>query len=225
MDQPTFDRQLAACIDHTLLKPEAQEHDIRRLCAEARQYGFASVCVNPSWVRLCSELLDGAPSRVCTVIGFPLGSNTSDTKVFETLRAAVDGAREFDMVIDIGRLRQGDTEAVRLDIAAVAEAVTSVGQDALLKVILETCLLEEAQIRHACDLCVDAGAHFVKTSTGFSSGGATVEAVRLMRATVGPATGVKASGGIRDTETARAMLAAGANRIGASASIAIVSSR
>lgn len=225
MEPPTFDRQLAACIDHTLLKPEAQEQDIRRLCAEARQYGFASVCVNPSWVRTCADLLEGASSKVCTVIGFPLGSNTSDTKVFEAMRAAVDGAREFDMVIDIGRLRQGDAMAVRSDIAAVAKAVSSVGPDALLKVILEICLLDTNQIRLACELCVDAGAHYVKTSTGFSSGGATVEAVRLMRQVVGSGIGVKASGGIRDTDSARAMLEAGANRIGASASIAIVSSR
>ena len=225
MEASAFDRQLAAHIDHTLLRPDARESDIRHLCEESLEYGFASVCVNPSWVRLCAGLLEGSSPKVCTVIGFPLGSNRTDTKVFETLRAAEDGAMEFDMVLDVGRLLQDDTRAVREDIEAVARAVSSVGEEALLKVILETCLLDERRIALASRLCVEAGARFVKTSTGFSTGGATVEAVRLMRATVGPGIGVKASGGIRDTERARAMIAAGANRIGASASIAIVSSR
>lgn len=225
MDQPAFDRPLAACIDHTLLRPDARESDIRRLCQEARDYHFASVCVNPTWVPLCATLLADASPKVCTVVGFPLGGNRSETKVFETMRAAEDGAREFDMVLEIGRLLQGDADAVREDIEAVARAVAAVGGDAVLKVILETCLLDEALIRLASRICVDAGAHFVKTSTGFSSGGATIEAVRWMRETVGSSAGVKASGGIRDAERARAMLDAGANRIGASASIAIVSSR
>lgn len=225
MEAHAFDRQLAALIDHTLLRPDARESDIQQLCREAKEYGFASVCVNPSWVRLCAELLAGFSSKVCTVIGFPLGSNRTDTKVFETLRAAEDGAMEFDMVLDVGRLLQDDTDAVREDVEAVARAVSSIGEDAVLKVILETCLLDERRIALASRLCVEAGARFVKTSTGFSTGGATVEAVRLMRLTVGSGIGVKASGGIRDAERARAMIAAGANRIGASASIAIVSSR
>lgn len=225
MLETSFDRQLAAMIDHTLLKPDAQEKDVRQLCDEAREYGFASVCVNPSWVRLCADLLEDASPRVCTVVGFPLGSSRTGTKVRETELAVADGAQEFDMVLDVGRLKQGNTAAVRRDVEAVREAVKTADSDFVLKVILETCLLEDEEIVTACRLCMDAGADYVKTSTGFSSGGATVEAVSLMRSTVGLTAGVKASGGIRDRERARAMIEAGASRIGASASIAIVRSR
>lgn len=209
---------LAALIDHTLLKPDATEKDVRKLCEEAKQYGFASVCVNPSWVPLCAELLAGTPVKVCTVIGFPLGATTPTAKAIETRDAIANGANEIDMVINVGALKSGNDELVRQDIEGVVQAAHG---KAMVKVILETALLSREEKIKACLLAKMAGADFVKTSTGFSSGGATVEDIALMRATVGPEMGVKASGGIRDRATAEAMVAAGATRIGASASVAI----
>jgi deoxyribose-phosphate aldolase len=209
---------MAALIDHTLLKADATESDIRKLCAEARQHVFASVCVNPAWVGLAAKLLDGSPVKVCTVIGFPLGATTATAKAVETRDAIANGAREIDMVINVGALKSGDDDRVRRDIAAVVEAARGT---AIVKVILETALLSREEKVKACLLAKMAGADFVKTSTGFSTGGATVEDIALMRQTVGPDMGVKASGGIRDRATADAMVAAGATRIGASASVAI----
>jgi deoxyribose-phosphate aldolase len=222
MSTALFDRELAAKIDHTLLKPDAGERQVLRICDEARRYGFASVCVNPAWVRLSANVLKDSGSRVCTVIGFPLGSNRTEIKIRETELAAADGAEEFDMVLHIGRLKQGDFAYVAHDIQAVVAAANASRDSALVKVILETCLLERAEIVEACRIALDAGADFVKTSTGFSSGGAETDIVRLMRATVGETIGVKASGGIRNRESALSMIEAGANRIGASASIEIV---
>jgi deoxyribose-phosphate aldolase len=211
-------RQIASMIDHTLLKPEATKEQIHKLCEEAKEHGFASVCVNPFWVREAAKLLAGTGVKVCTVVGFPLGATTKETKAFETKDAIAGGAEEIDMVLNIGALKSGDYETVRDDIRAVVEAAGG----AVVKVILETGLLTEEEIVKASDLSKEAGAHFVKTSTGFGKGGATVEAVRLMRQTVGESMGVKASGGVRDLETALKMVEAGANRIGASASVAIV---
>jgi deoxyribose-phosphate aldolase len=211
-------RQIASMIDHTLLKPEATKEQIHKLCEEAKEHGFASVCVNPFWVREAAKLLAGTGVKVCTVVGFPLGATTKETKAFETKDAIAGGAEEIDMVLNIGALKSGDYETVRDDIRAVVEAAGG----AVVKVILETGLLTEEEIVKASELSKEAGAHFVKTSTGFGKGGATVEAVRLMRQTVGESMGVKASGGVRDLETALKMVEAGANRIGASASVAIV---
>lgn len=222
MSTADFDRELAAKIDHTLLKPEAGEREVLRICDEARHYGFASVCVNPAWVRLCSNVLKDSGSRVCTVIGFPLGSNRTEVKIRETELAAADGAQEFDMVLHIGRLKEGDLAYVAHDIRSVVAAATASCESALVKVILETCLLDRSEIADACRIALEAGADFVKTSTGFSSGGAETEIVRFMRDAVGESAGVKASGGIRSREAALAMIEAGANRIGASASIEIV---
>ncbi|MDY0002964.1 MAG: deoxyribose-phosphate aldolase [Polyangia bacterium] len=205
-------------IDHTLLKADATEAEIRKLCAEAREHGFASVCVNPGWVGLSAELLAGSPVKVCTVIGFPLGATTPTAKAVETRDAIANGATEVDMVINVGALKSGNDDLVRRDIAAVVESAR--GQ-AITKVILETALLSREEKVKACLLAKMAGADFVKTSTGFSTGGATVEDIALMRETVGPEMGVKASGGIRSAEDAQAMIAAGATRIGASASVAI----
>lgn len=211
---------IARLIDHTLLKPEATREDIRRLCREARQYGFASVCVNPCWVALAASELAGSSVKVCTVVGFPLGANTTETKVAETEGAVRAGAREIDMVINIGALRSGEHEAVKADIQAVVEASHRAG--ALVKTILETALLDDNQKAIACALAKLAGAHFVKTSTGFGPGGATVHDVALMRLVVGPKMGVKAAGGIRSFEDLEKMVQAGATRIGASASVKIV---
>ncbi|QHN49908.1 deoxyribose-phosphate aldolase [Geobacillus stearothermophilus] len=211
---------IANMIDHTLLKPEATEEQIVQLCAEAKQYGFASVCVNPSWVKTAARELSGTDVRVCTVIGFPLGATTPETKAFETKNAIENGAREVDMVINIGALKSGANDWVERDIRAVVEA--SAGK-ALVKVIIETALLTDDEKVRACQLAVKAGADYVKTSTGFSGGGATVEDVALMRKTVGDNVGVKASGGVRDRKTAEAMIAAGATRIGTSSGVAIVS--
>ena len=211
---------IAALIDHTLLKPEATREDIRRLCAEARRYGFASVCINPYWVSLAAAELKGSPVKVCTVVGFPLGANLTAVKVAEAEAALRDGAQELDMVINIGALRSGDQEAVLADIRAVAEAAHRGG--AILKTILETALLDDNQKVIACTLARLAGADFVKTSTGFGPSGATAEDVALMRLTVGERLGVKAAGGIRSLEDLRKMVAAGATRIGASASVKIV---
>lgn len=217
---PTQLGRLATYLDHTLLKPDATVAEIDTLCGEALEHGFASVCVNGSWVRRCSEILAGSPVLVCTVVGFPLGAMVPEVKAYEARRAIEDGACEVDMVLAVGALRSGDDTFVRRDIAGVVEVSHRLG--ARVKVILETCLLTDAEIARACELAKAAGADFVKTSTGFSKGGATVDHVALMRRVVGPVIGVKASGGVRDQEGAQAMIAAGATRIGASASIAIV---
>jgi len=209
----------ASLIDHTLLKPEASESDIRRLCEEAAQFGFASVCVNPAWVKRAAEFLEGTGVPVCTVIGFPLGATLPDVKAYEARRAIFNGAREVDMVINIGALKSGDDCAVEDDIKAVVEAAHENG--ILTKVIIETALLTDDEKVRACLASKNAGADFVKTSTGFSKGGATVHDVSLMRRTVGSALGVKASGGVKGIEDARAMFEAGATRIGASVGVKI----
>jgi deoxyribose-phosphate aldolase len=212
--------RIAALIDHTLLKPEATEADIRRICGEAREYGFASVCVNPYWVPVVAKELAGSSVKVCSVVGFPLGASAIEIKVAETSAAIRAGAREIDMVINIGELRGGNLEAVGHDIRAVVENAHEGG--AIVKVILETALLDDEQKIVACRISKDAAAEFVKTSTGFGPHGATVEDVALMRKTVGPDMGVKASGGIRTLEDLRKMVAAGATRIGTSAGVKIV---
>lgn len=211
-------KNIASMIDHTLLKPEGTRAQIEKLCKEALQYSFASVCVNPTNVIQASEILKGSSVKVCTVIGFPLGANTSEVKAFETENAIANGAEEVDMVINIGRLKDKDYEYVKNDIAAVVNAAKG---KAITKVIIETCLLTEEEKVKVCELAKEAGADFVKTSTGFSTGGATPEDIALMRKTVGPEMGVKASGGVRSSEDAEAVIKAGATRIGASASIAI----
>lgn len=207
-----------SAIDHTLLKPEATADDIRRLCAEAREHRFFSVCVNSSWVALAAAELAGSGVAVAAVTGFPLGAMLTEAKAFETARAVEAGASEIDTVLHVGRLRQGDADYVLHDLREVVRAAGT----ARVKVIFETCLLDDAQKRLACRLSVDAGAAFVKTSTGFSTGGATLDDVRLMKETVGSRCEVKASGGIRDLAAARAMLDAGATRLGTSNGIAIV---
>ena len=211
---------LAGIIDHTILKPESTAAEVRRVCAEARKYRFASVCVNPCWVALVASELRGTPVKVCTVVGFPLGANTTETKMAETVAAIRVGAQEIDMVMNVGALRSADEIAVQNDIRGVVEVAHRGG--ALLKVILETALLTDDQKIAACRIAKQAGADFVKTSTGFGPGGATTADIRLMRDTVGPAMGVKASGGIRTLEDLRSMVAAGASRVGASASVSIV---
>lgn len=212
--------ELAPMIDHTLLKPDAQAAQIEQLCAEARQYGFASVCVNPTHVRVCAELLKGAAAKVCTVIGFPLGASASIVKSYETEIAIEDGADEIDMVINIGALKDGNHELVLDDITGVVE--TAHAHDKLVKVIIETVLLTDAEKEKACLLAKEANADFVKTSTGFAGGGATVEDIALMRRVVGAEMGVKASGGVRSYEDALALVAAGATRLGASAGVKIM---
>ncbi|MGE7781343.1 deoxyribose-phosphate aldolase [Peribacillus sp. NPDC097264] len=209
----------AKLIDHTLLKADATEKEIVRLAEEAKEYGFASVCVNPQWVSLAAKELEGSDVKVCTVIGFPLGASTTAVKVFETQDAISNGAEEVDMVINIGLLKAGNDDAVEADMKAVANAAHG---KALLKVIIETCLLTEEEKVRACQLVVNAGADYVKTSTGFSTGGATVEDVMLMRKVVGPNLGVKASGGIRDKNDLEKMAKAGATRIGASSGVKIM---
>ncbi len=211
---------IAMRIDHTLLRPEATPAQINKLCEEAAHYRFASVCVNPSFVSRCMRLLSETPVVVGTVIGFPLGASTTRTKVFEAAQATADGARELDMVMAIGQLKAGDLHAVAEDMHAVVQTGHAAG--ALVKVIIETTLLNDAEKVAACLLAARAGADFVKTSTGFLGGGATVADIELMRRTVGPEMGVKASGGIRSLGEAEAMLAAGASRIGTSAGVAIV---
>lgn len=210
---------IAKLIDHTALKPETTRDDILELCKEASTHHFASVCVNPYWVKIASQELKNSDVAVCTVIGFPLGASATETKVYETKQAIDDGATEVDMVINIGAIKSNDFVSVEKDITAVVQ--TAKGR-ALVKVILETCLLNNNEIVKSCEAAVRAGVDFVKTSTGFSTGGATVEDVELMRKTVGPDLGVKASGGIRDKETVEKMIAAGATRIGASAGVSIV---
>ena len=211
---------IARLIDHTLLKAEATPGQIEQLCAEAREHGFASVCVNPSYVALAARLLAGSATLVCTVIGFPLGATTTDVKVFEAQQALGLGAREVDMVIQIGRLKGGDHDYVRADIRAVVDAAH--GGGAICKVIIETALLTEDEKIAASQLAAQAGADFVKTSTGFSTGGATVADVALMRRTVGDVIGVKAAGGVRSLADAHAMIAAGATRLGTSAGVQLV---
>lgn len=219
--QGEIDINIARMIDHTLLKPEATPKDIEKLCEEAIQYQFASVCVNPCYVRLASEILKGRKIKVCTVIGFPLGANRTETKVFETEKAIEDGAQEVDMVMNIGMLKGGYYDYVEQDIRAVVNVAHK--RDVLVKVILETALLTDEEKVKACLLAKRANADFVKTSTGFSKGGATSGDVALMRRVVGSAMGVKASGGIRSYEEALQMIKSGADRIGASASVKIVS--
>ncbi|MEW9667349.1 deoxyribose-phosphate aldolase [Ammoniphilus sp. 3BR4] len=215
-------KRLNQYIDHTLLKPEATREQIEQLCQEAREHEFAAVCVNPIWVSLCSQRLAGTGVQVATVVGFPLGANATEVKAFETRQAVAQGATEIDMVLNIGALKSQDLEWVKRDVAAVVEAAKD---KAIVKVILETGLLTEEEIVQASKLSVEAGAHFVKTSTGVGPGGATVPHIQLMRRTVGPDIGVKASGGVRDYETALAMVEAGATRIGASAGISIVTGK
>ncbi len=209
----------ASLIDHTLLKPEASESDIKKLCEEAAQFGFASVCVNPGWVKKAAEFLKGTGIPVCTVIGFPLGATLPDVKAYEARRSIFNGAREVDMVINIGALKSGDDCLVEDDIRAVVEAAHE--NHILCKVIIETALLTDEEKVRACLAAKNAGADFVKTSTGFAKGGATANDVALMRHTVGSALGVKASGGVKGIEDARAMFEAGATRIGASVGVKI----
>ncbi|MDT8862908.1 deoxyribose-phosphate aldolase [Alkalihalobacillus sp. MEB130] len=213
-------QSIANLIDHTALKPDTTKEQILTLCKEAKEYQFASVCVNPTWVSLAAELLQGEQQvKVCTVIGFPLGASTPEVKAFETTNAIENGATEVDMVINIAALKEGNDELVEKDIRAVVQAAKG---KALTKVIIETSLLTDEEKVRACQLAVRAGTDFVKTSTGFSTGGATVEDIALMRKTVGPTIGVKASGGVRDLAGAVAMVEAGATRIGASAGVSIV---
>ncbi|MCZ2112297.1 MAG: deoxyribose-phosphate aldolase [Anaerolineae bacterium] len=214
------DVNIARLIDHTLLKADASQDQIAQLCYEARTHHFASVCINPTNVRLCAQLLKGSDVKVCTVVGFPLGATSTPAKAYETQQAIRDGATEIDMVINVGALKSRDYKAVYEDIAAVV-SVTHAAND-LVKVIIETALLTDEEKVIACQLSKAAGADFVKTSTGFGPGGATVDDVALMRRVVGPSLGVKASGGVRNYADAQAMVAAGATRIGASAGVAIV---
>lgn len=213
-------RGIAAKIDHTLLKPEATPDQIAQLCYEARKHGFASVCVNPTHVRLCAQLLRGSPVKVCTVIGFPLGATPPEVKAFETQQAIDDGANEIDMVINIGAVKAKDYEAAARDVCAVVRAAHAKG--AIVKVIIEAALLTDEEKIAACLISKEAGADFVKTSTGFGPGGATAADVALMRKVVGPGIGVKAAGGIRNLADAQKMIEAGATRIGASAGVKIV---
>lgn len=205
-------------IDHTILKPETTQEQVEKILSEAKEYDFASVCVNPTWVSLAAESLKDSDVKVCTVIGFPLGANTSAVKAFETKDAIANGADEIDMVINVGALKSGNDALVLDDIKAVVDA----SGDKLVKVIIETCLLTDDEKVRACQLSKEAGADYVKTSTGFSTGGATVADVALMRKTVGPDMGVKASGGARSYEDAIAFIEAGASRIGASSGVAIM---
>lgn len=218
---PEARRRMAAMIDHTLLRPEATEHDVERLCREAMTYGFAAVCINPSLLPAAVQALQGSLIVPCTVIGFPLGANTTPSKAFEAGEAAAAGAREVDMVLAIGAIKQKAYGRVLADIQAVVRAA---GSACAVKVIIETCLLTDEEKVIACRLALEAGARFVKTSTGLSTGGATIHDVALMRATVGACAGVKASGGIRTLADAEAMIAAGASRLGTSAGIGIITS-
>jgi deoxyribose-phosphate aldolase len=211
---------VASLIDHTLLKPDAKRSDIEELCREAIQFKFATVCINPTWIALASRLLAGSGVGVCSVVGFPLGATTSDVKGYETQRAIFDGAREIDMVINVGALKSGDLRSVERDIEAVVGPCRACG--ALSKVIIEAALLTDGEKVTACTLAKAAGADYVKTSTGFGPGGATAADVALMRRIVGADMGVKAAGGVRDLEGMQAMIAAGASRVGASAGVKIV---
>jgi deoxyribose-phosphate aldolase len=219
MNPPTLSpARLAAYIDHTVLKADATVKDIEKLCAEAREHKFYSVCVNGSWIARARQFLEGTDVKVASVVGFPLGAMATDVKRYETEAAIDDGAHEIDVVINIARLKDGEDQFIFRELCDVVEAA----DERPVKVILETCLLTNEQKVRACKLVVETGARFVKTSTGFSTGGATVDDVKLMRETVGPEFGVKASGGVRDAKTALAMIAAGATRLGTSASVAIV---
>jgi deoxyribose-phosphate aldolase len=211
---------VAGLIDHTLLKPDATRHDIEKLCQEAAEHRFATVCVNPAWVATCRDLLRGSPVGVCSVVGFPLGATVADVKHFETQRVIFDGAREVDMVINIGALKSGDLRTVERDIEAVTTPCRAAG--VLSKVIIEATYLTDEEKVTACSLSKAAGADYVKTSTGFGPGGATVADVALMRRVVGQDMGVKAAGGVRDLEGLQAMVAAGASRVGASAGVKII---
>ena len=211
---------IASMIDHTLLKPDATRQNIEELCREAAQFKFATVCVNPTWVALCSRLLAGSGVGVCSVVGFPLGATTADVKGYETQRAIFDGAREIDMVINVGALKSGDLRVAERDIEAVTTPCRSCG--ALSKVIIEAALLTDDEKVTACTLAKAAGADYVKTSTGFGPGGATAADVALMRRIVGAEMGVKAAGGVRDLDALKAMVAAGATRVGASAGVKII---
>jgi len=215
---PLSPAQLASFIDHTLLKADATAKDIEKLCGEARENNFFSVCVNGSWVASAHHLLEGSDVKVASVAGFPLGAMSGDAKRFETEAAIDDGAQEVDVVLNIGQLKNGNDKYVLRELIDVVEAA----DERTVKVILETCLLTDEEKIRACRIIVESGAHFVKTSTGFGASGATIADVKLMRATVGPKFGVKASGGIRDTKTALAMIEAGATRLGTSAGVAIV---
>lgn len=210
--------QINRMIDHTLLKPESTREEIKKLCEEALEYNFKSVCINPYWVSFASDILKGSEVGVCTVIGFPLGANTTELKSYEAKEAIDNGADEVDMVLNIGLLKSKEFGLVEKDIKSVVEA----SEDKLVKVILETCLLEDEEIVKACELSLNAGADYVKTSTGFNSAGANAKDVALMRKTVGDKIGVKASGGIRDLNTALQMVESGASRLGVSAGIAII---
>lgn len=211
-------RHLAGMIDHTILKPDATRHEISKFCDEAREFGFYAVCVNPLEVAFAADQLKGSPVKVCSVIAFPFGATTSKSKEAEAADALANGAREIDMVIAIGALKEGRLDDVRADIEAVRAATSG----AILKVILETAMLTDPEKRLACQLVQEAGADFVKTSTGYGGGGATIADIALMRQTVGPLMGVKASGGVRTYEAAKAMIAAGATRIGTSSGLAII---
>jgi deoxyribose-phosphate aldolase len=219
LDTPHGPWDLSPLIDHTLLKAEATGAQVEALCAEALAHGFASVCINPLWVPLAASLLQGSCVRTCTVVGFPLGASALRAKAFEAATALEEGAQEVDLVLAIGAAKAGDWDTVLQDFLAVRDAAPA---PAVVKVILETCLLSEAEKIQACELAKEAGLNFVKTSTGFSTGGATVADVALMRRTVGSSLGVKASGGIRTYETALQMVLAGATRLGLSASVAVV---
>lgn len=213
-------KSVALLIDHTMLKPDASQEDIARACAEARHYRFAAVCVNPYWVRFAVAAMSGSGVKVCTTIGFPLGANAPATKLAEAKTALLEGAGELDVVQNIGALRSGNLDAVRDEIGQLSERAH--GQGAILKVILEMCLLNDEEKKIACRLAAESGADFVKTSTGFAKSGATVQDVRLLRAIAGNTIGVKAAGGVRTLETLREMVAAGANRIGTSSSVQIM---
>ncbi len=215
----TMNKELAKMIDHTQLKPDTQKEKMDQLCEEAKTYEFASVCVNPYWVSYCYDKLKDTSVVVCTVIGFPLGATTSEVKAFETKNAIENGAKEIDMVINIGALKDQQYDVVKSDIEAVVKEAEG---KAIVKVIIETSLLTDEEKVKACELSKEAGADFVKTSTGFSGGGATVEDIKLMRKTVGPEMGVKASGGVRDGKATEALMEAGATRIGASSGVLIV---
>lgn len=213
-----MNKDIAKYIDHTILKPNATSKQVKKICDEAKEYGFASVCVNPTHVSFVADELNGSDVKTCVVVGFPLGTNTTCIKVAETKSVIEDGADEVDMVVNVGAIKDGNWELVESDIKGVVDAA----KGKLVKVIIETCLLTDEEKVKACEISKKVGADFVKTSTGFSTGGATAEDIALMRKTVGPELGVKASGGVRDFETAKAMIDAGATRIGASAGIAIV---
>ncbi|CEN84110.1 deoxyribose-phosphate aldolase [[Clostridium] sordellii] len=213
-----MNNNIANMIDHTILKAVATKEDVKKLCNEAKEYNFFSVCINPANIEFAKKELEGSSVKVCTVIGFPLGANTSEVKAFETKDAIKKGADEVDMVINIGALKDKDYDYVLNDIKAVVDAAN---KEALVKVIIETCYLTDDEKKIACELSVKAGADFVKTSTGFGTGGSTPEDIKLMREVVGPNIGVKASGGVRNQEDAKDVIKAGCSRIGASASVAI----